>query len=452
MYHPHRYLRAAIGAALALAATGSSLMAADTAAIAKLASGPMIGNTTDVSTTIWLATVTPMPVEVRLKAPDGTEISAQGETSQIIELSGPDTKTIAVGSVTVTGLHPRTAYAGQVLLDGDALRLVLNLTTFPSASQATHMRLALASAASTASDRQQWAWQAIADARPDALLVLGGCNYLMPGSPNDWEDPGRIAFRFAELRGLSSIQLLLRTVPWYAIWDDRDYGSPDSSKAFPLKGDSLRLFKAFSSNPSYGSDKTEGIWSSIHFGQIQVFLLDDRYWRDPDDMPHGPTKTMLGSVQKAWLKRSLKASTARVKVIANGCQMLGSYTSFASFDKYPEEREELFAFLDKERIDGVVFVTGNRQLAELQKLDRPGSYPLYDLTTSPLAAPMTAAGQQETNPIRIASATRSTNFAVMEIDDTVKPGIIKFRVNDNQGTQLFTRTIEIDDLHYPAGH
>jgi len=40
----------------------------------------------------------------------------------------------------------------------------------------------------------------------------------------------------------------------------------------------------------------------------------------------------------------------------------------------------------------------------------------------------------------------------MEIDDTVKPGIIKFRVNDNQGTQLFTRTIEIDDLHYPAGH
>ena len=98
----------------------------------------------------------------------------------------------------------------------------------------------------------------------------------------------------------------------------------------------------------------------------------------------------------------------------------------------------------------MLFATGNRQLAELQKLDRPGCYPLYDLTTSPVAAPMTAAGQQETNPIRIASNARSTNFAVIEIDDSVQPGTVLFRVNDNQGTQLFTKTIKIDDLKYPA--
>jgi len=137
-------------------------------------------------------------------------------------------------------------------------------------------------------------------------------------------------------------------------------------------------------------------------------------------------------------------------VIANGCQMLGSYTSFASFDKFPEERAELLAFLDQERIEGVVFVSGNRQLAELQKLERPGAYPLYDLTTAPMAAPMTAAGVQEVNPIRVNSNTRSTNFAMLDIDDSVQPGTLTFRVNDNQGTQLFTRTVKIDELRYPA--
>jgi alkaline phosphatase D len=416
----------------------------------KLVLGPMIGHTTDVSTTIWLATTMPMPVEVKLKAPDGSEISAQGETAQIIEVGGATTSTISVGTVTVPGLKPRTTYAGQVTIDGDALRLVLNLTTFPAASQPTHLRLALGSAASVASDRQEWIWQAVADARPDALLVLGGSNFLLPGAVNDWDDPARMAFRFAELRGLASIQLLLRSIPYYALWDDRDYGSPDSSKAFPLKGDALRLFKAFTANPGYGSDKTEGIWSTFRYGKVQVILLDDRYWRDPDDKANGAGKTMLGAVQKAWLKRTLKASTARVKVIANGCQMLGSYTSFASFDKFPEERAELLAFLDQERIDGVVFVSGNRQLAELQKLERPGAYPLYDLTTAPMAAPMTAAGVQEVNPIRINSTTRSTNFAMLDIDDSVQPGTLTFRVNDNQGTQLFTRTVKIDELRYPA--
>src|SRR5579862_6633287 len=114
-------------AAILLLACAALACAGDNAG-GKLVLGPMIGHTTDVSTTIWLATAMPMPVEAKLKAPDGSEISAQGETAQIIEVGGATTATISVGTVTIPGLKPRTTYAGQVTIDGDALRLVLNLT------------------------------------------------------------------------------------------------------------------------------------------------------------------------------------------------------------------------------------------------------------------------------------------------------------------------------------
>jgi alkaline phosphatase D len=442
-----RRARRAVQLLIAAALVPAVAPAADAAK--QLALGPMLGHTTDTTATVWLATTDPQPIEVRLRATDGSVVSGQGETAEQVEIAAKTPRRIAVGTVTVAGLKPRTAYSGQVLIAGQPLLQLLTFSTFPAPDQPTHLRIALASGASVPSDRSQWVWQSIADTHPDVMLFLGDNNHLMPGTPNDWEDPGRMAFRHAELRGLASLQLLLRSSACYAIWDDHDYGPAGADKTFALKGDALRLFKAFWANPSYGA-KGEGIYSTFRFGRVQLFLLDDRYWRDPDEAPAGSGKTMLGAAQKAWLKRELKASTARIKLIANGGQMLGSYTAFESFDKYPQERDELLAFLEAERIPGVVFVSGDRHLAELQKLERPGAYPLYDFTTSPVAAAMAGAAVKEVNPIRIAGYAKGCNFGVLEIDEAANPQSLSFRLNDDKGLMQFTHTIKLDELAYPS--
>jgi alkaline phosphatase D len=53
---------------------------------------------------------------------------------------------------------------------------------------------------------------------------------------------------------------------------------------------------------------------------------------------------------------------------------------------YPYEYQDLMNFLALHNISGVLFITGDRHHSEIISLDRPGLYPLYDITTSPLTA------------------------------------------------------------------
>ena len=40
----------------------------------------------------------------------------------------------------------------------------------------------------------------------------------------------------------------------------------------------------------------------------------------------------------------------------------------------------------RRRVDGVIFATGDRHFTELLRVERPGAYPLYEFTSSPLTS------------------------------------------------------------------
>lgn len=52
----------------------------------------------------------------------------------------------------------------------------------------------------------------------------------------------------------------------------------------------------------------------------------------------------------------------------------------------PEELNELLTAIEREKINGVLFLSGDRHHTELTKVSRAGTYPLYDLTSSPLTS------------------------------------------------------------------
>jgi len=52
-------------------------------------------------------------------------------------------------------------------------------------------------------------------------------------------------------------------------------------------------------------------------------------------------------------------------------------------------KKRLADWLEQQRIDGVVFISGDRHFGELLKIARPGAYPLYEFTSSPLTLPLT---------------------------------------------------------------
>ncbi|MFN2420749.1 MAG: alkaline phosphatase [Gemmatimonadota bacterium] len=406
--------------------------------------GPMIGYTTDTSARLWLQLDRGGRLNATLRGPDGEEESGWA-------IVHPDEGNVAV--VEVHGLEASTEYTASLTLDDQPLevRPVVRFRTFPPDGVRGRYRIALVSCPRVVWDSLQTIWSVIPRDRPDVLVWLGDNNYFEHGDsaagiPPDYTSLRRMAFRHAQLRALPSLQTVLRTIPNVAIWDDHDYGPSNSGREYAMREGSAVLFTRYWANASYGGPGLDGIWSQFRIGDVDVFLTDNRYWRDSNETPDSPTKTMLGAAQKAWLKERLAASQARVKVVAVGSQVLADYHEWESYANYAYERDELLDWIRDERIDGVVFVSGDRHLSELQKAEPEGIYPLWELTASPAANRPFVTGLEIPNPIRVDGYGAGFNYGTLDID--TRAGTITFRVVDVEGLEVFAHTARLDDLRF----
>ncbi|MDX1747567.1 MAG: alkaline phosphatase D family protein, partial [Halobacteriales archaeon] len=288
--------------------------------------------------------------------------------------------------------------------------------------------------------------------RPDLVLWLGDNGYFEHADsvrPADYEDPARMQFRYAQLRSLETLQPLLRHVPHYAIWDARDYDGSDSDRTNPLREEVTGLFERFWANPYYGEDDgSDGIYSSFRIADVEVFLIDDRFFRDPDSLPDSPSKTVLGAEQKAWLKEGLVESDARLKVVAIGHQVLADYHEWESYAMFAHERDELLDWIRTNRIDGVVFVDGDRHLTELMRWEPAVGYPIFEFTSSPVANRWFEEGLEIPNPIRIDGYTASPSYGVLEIDTTIPEGRLAFVARDTLGNETMRHEVALSELTF----
>ena len=115
-------------------------------------------------------------------------------------------------------------------------------------------------------------------------------------------------------------------------------------------------------------------------------MTDDRYYRAPKGDTSGD---FLGETQMVWLKNKLLMSDATFKFICIGSQVLNDNNFGESYADYPRERNDLFDFIARNNIKGVIFLTGDKHYAEICKRDWHG-YPLYDFTSSPYYKPTLA--------------------------------------------------------------
>lgn len=172
--------------------------------------------------------------------------------------------------------------------------------------------------------------------------------------------------------------------PNYATWDDHDYGWNNADSTFPGKHDALKVFKGFWPNDFTHGDTAAGIYYSFRQYDTEFFMTDNRWHLHPE----GDTgSSFLGPQQLKWLQESLKKSDATFKFICIGSQVISDAWYDDSYAKYPVERNQLLNFITENNIPGVVFLTGDKHMTELSKLDWKG-YPFYDFTCSPLTAPI----------------------------------------------------------------
>ena len=140
------------------------------------------------------------------------------------------------------------------------------------------------------------------------------------------------------------------------------------------------VFRQNWNNPAYGGgEKQPGCWYDFHIGDVHFIMLDGRYYRDLKGA------SMLGAAQKAWLFESLKSSAGTFKVLASPVPWSpGVKRSKDTWDGFPEEREEIFSFIETHHISGVLLMGADRHRSDLRKIKRANGYDLYEVMSSRL--------------------------------------------------------------------
>ncbi len=305
-------------------------------------------------------------------------------------------------------------------------------------------------------NRPQPIWSAVAEASPQTLLLLGDNVYA------DTRNMRVMWDKYRELDSVPGFRDLRARVPLQGIWDDHDYGENDAGAEYPRKAESQQIFLDFMRvPPSSPRRDREGIYHAEVFGppgrRVQILLLDTRYFRsplkrdgkacvpDPD-----PDKTLLGEAQWEWLEAQLR-EPAEVRLVVSSIQVVAEDHRFEKWANFPLERQRLFEAIRLADASGVVFLSGDRHLAELSVMDGGVGYPLFDLTSSSLNASNKEWRPYESNRHRVATLNQGDNFGWIGIDWEARDPEIALEIRDVQGRVALRRAVKLSWLQAGKG-
>lgn len=275
----------------------------------------------------------------------------------------------------------------------------------------------------------------MAEQEKDFMIWMGDNVYYLNG---EWRNKQKMHQKNLRMRFKPRLDSFLKSCPQYAIWDDHDFGGNNARGQHRYKYDALEIFKQYWNNPYAGLDTTPGIF--CHFSQqdADFFLLDVRF--------HAEDSSMLGHSQTQWLFERLKASTANFKFIVSGTQILPDNPMGEDMGDFGMDREKLLAFLEKEKITGVIFLSGDRHYGELLHLERSDNYSLYEMTSSPLTS-LVNPGYTRNNPLREPGTLAVvTNFGKIELMGVGKKRFCRLTLFDKAGHLLWSRDVFLSDL------
>lgn len=289
--------------------------------------------------------------------------------------------------------------------------------------------------------RPQPMWAPIVAADPDLWVWLGDNVY------HDTTDVAVMRASYAKQKSHAGYQALLGTAAVIGTWDDHDYGLNDGGREFRAREASQQELLNFLDVPADSPRRRRaGVYASYTYGapgrQVKVILLDTRYHRDPI----GSNGDILGDEQWAWLERELRGSTAQVHLIGSSIQVVPQDHRFEKWANFPAARERLFRLIGDTRAAGVVFVSGDRHIAEVSRIaGTAAGYPLYDVTSSGLSHTWRQASP-EANRHRIGEKLVALNYGLLDIDWNAAPARLRFTVRDEEDRVRLEQVISLAEL------
>ena len=389
---------------------------------AVLTHGPMVGSVSDTSARIWYRTDATRRTLLRV-ARDEADLPA----APVVDYGYPRYQDDFAETVEIQGLEPDTTYAFDLEIEGERFG-PWTLHTAPPQGAAASWSLAFGSCAG---DDAQPIFSAIRAWAPDAFFFIGDNHYA------DSSDLSALRQHYRWVRERTARGQLLHEASIAATWDDHDYVGNNTDGTEPGRAVALEAFREYWANPSYGTDATPGVFTRYAYADVDVFILDDRYYRGLDD-------SITGDAQEQWLLDGLSASTATFRLVVSGSQFTleGSGDSWAAF---PEAQTRLRTHIADGDIDGVVLLSGDVHRSEFRLLPgAKGGYPLPELTSSPLARSNSSCDPTDTELLQCFD--NGDFFVGVVIDSTRVDPLLTATIFDVGGTPLASWEIARSDL------
>lgn len=400
---------------------------------ARLLQGPMVGAVSPTEAKIWMRVGGEFTTRVLYK-----EVGATGRGGRSDSTTASIDNDLVVIH-TLTDLKPGTTYEYSINVSGgkDAYigdEMPFTFHTAPALGSKTNFTVAIGSCQRWQRDQIQPIWNTVSNLNPDFFIWTGDNIY------GDSLRPEVLAEEYRRMRDVPNYRPVMRNIPQLATWDDHDFGLNDHDRTNPVKDLALDVFKQYWANPSYGLPDTPGVFYKYSYGGVDFFMVDCRYYRDPNDAEDTPSKTMLGKKQMAWLQKELKASDAPFKVLVSGSGWTKAKGPGGdSWAAYLHERDRLFQYIVDEEISGVITVSGDTHVGELNAVpfSHKGGYDFYDLVSSPLAQDSGDGWKRRFPEARLRAGFQKENAGLLTFDMTGAVPTLTFNLYDVDGNEAW---------------
>jgi alkaline phosphatase D len=396
----------------------------------ELLHGPTLGCVTDTSARFWVRTANEVLVQVFVSSSENMD----SLTKSAVAKTNKDSDFTAV--LAVRDLKPDTRYYYELFVDDRKEPKRWSFRTFPASGAKAKFQIGFGGGAGYNPQHERM-WNTIVEHKPIAFLFLGDNVYI--------DNPTRPAVqRYCYYRRQCRPEFrdFAASTAIYAIWDDHDFTTNDGWGGPEIyepawKIPVWRVFRENWNNPYYaGGEKEPGCWFDFAIGDVDFFMLDCRYYRMN---PRAKNPSMLGGVQKKWLFERLRASKGAFKVLASSVPWAFNTKpgSRDTWEGYKEEREEIFSFLQDNKIEGVFLLSADRHRSDVWKIERAGAYDLYEFESSRL----TNVHTHKLMPGALFGYNKKCSFGLLSFDTTLPDPQVTYRVISIDNEVVHTLTL-----------
>jgi alkaline phosphatase D len=406
----------------------------------ELLHGPMLGCVTESSAKFWVRTANEVAVEVSVKSTgrnDNLQKHAVGKTIQKLDFTAV---------LTVNGLKPGMLYEYEINIGGNKKVGGGRFRTFGHSGKPAKFQVGFGGGAGFTPEHERM-WNTITGYSLPAFLFLGDNVYI--------DNPTRPAVQqycYYRRQSRPEFRKFIASTSIFAIWDDHDFTTNDAGGGPDIytpewKIPVWRTFMNNWNNPYYGGgEKQPGCWFDFSIGDVDFFMLDGRYYRDK---PKSENPSMLGAAQKKWLFEKLKSSRATFKVLASPVPWAfgAKPGSLDPWQGYKAEREQIFSFLEANRIDGVILISADRHRSDAWKIERKDGYDLYEFESSKL----TNIHTHNIMPGALFGYNKKCSFGLLTFDTTKSDPEVTYQIISIDNEVIWKFTLKKSQLTYETG-